>query len=98
MFLFDLFRSFLPLHNPIGFDAADFIELAFTVLLVVLALVFRPWIDPYARLFAVSTRKSLVLLAALSVSLRLAVVPHHAIPSHMVSDESSHLLVADTLL
>ena len=98
MFLFDLFRSFLPLHNPIGFGAADFIELAFTVLLVVLALVFRPWIEPYARLFAVSTRWSMVLLAALPVSLRLAVVPHHAIPSPMVSDEFSHLLVADTLL
>ena len=98
MFLFDLFRSFLPLHNPIGFGAADFIELAFTVLLVVLALVFRPWIEPYARRFAVSTRWSMVLLAALPVALRLALVPHHAIPSPMVSDEFSHLLVADTLL
>jgi len=28
MFLFDLFRSFLPLHNPIGFGAADFMEFA----------------------------------------------------------------------
>jgi hypothetical protein len=98
MFLFDLFRSFLPLHNPIGFGAADFIELAFTVLLVVLALVFRPWIEPYARRFAVSTRWSMVLLAALPVALRLALVPHHAIPSPVVSDEFSHLLVADTLL
>ena len=98
MFLFDLFRSFLPLHNPIGFGAADFIELAFTVLLVVLTLVFRPWIEPYARRFAVSTRWSMVLLAALPVALRLALVPHHAIPSPMVSDEFSHLLVADTLL
>lgn len=98
MFLFDLFRSFLPLHNPIGFGAADFIELAFTVLLVVLTLVFRPWIEPYARRFAVSTRWSMVLLAALPVALRLALVPHHAIPSPVVSDEFSHLLVADTLL
>ncbi len=98
MFLFDLFRSFLPLHNPIGFGAADFIELAFTVLLVVLALVFRPWIEPYARRFAVSTRWSMVLMAALPVALRLALVPHHAIPSPMVSDEFSHLLVADSLL
>ena len=98
MFLFDLFRSFLPLHNPIGFGAADFIELAFTVLLVVLTLVFRPWIEPYARRFAVSTRWGMVLLAALPVALRLALVPHHAIPSPVVSDEFSHLLVADTLL
>ena len=25
--MFQLFRSFLPLHNPIGFGASDFIEL-----------------------------------------------------------------------
>jgi hypothetical protein len=98
MFLFDLFRSFLPLHNPIGFGAADFIELAFTVLLVVLAMVFRPWIEPYARRFAVNTRWSMVLLGALAVALRLALLPHHAIPSPTVSDEFSHMLVADTLL
>jgi len=28
MFFFDVFRSFLPLHNSIGFGPADFIELA----------------------------------------------------------------------
>ena len=39
MFLFDFFRSFLPLHNPIGFGAGDFIELALTALLVLLAFV-----------------------------------------------------------
>jgi len=33
MFLFDFFRSFLPLHNPIGFGASDFIELALAALL-----------------------------------------------------------------
>ena len=26
MFLFDFFRSFLPLHNPLGFGASDFVE------------------------------------------------------------------------
>ena len=33
--MFDLFRSFLPLHNPIGFGATDFIELELAALLVV---------------------------------------------------------------
>jgi hypothetical protein len=98
MFLFDLFRSFLPLHNPVGFGPADFIELAFTALLVSLTLVFRPWIEPLVRRFAVDARWSMLLLAALPVALRLALLPYHAIPSPAVSDEFSHLLVADTLL
>jgi len=98
MFLFDFFRSFLPQHNPIGFGAADFIELAFTVLLALLALTFRPWIEPYARRLAPHTRGSMVFLAVLPVALRLALLPHHPIPSPTVSDEFSHLLVADTLL
>ena len=37
-YLFSLFYSFLPLHNPIGFGAADFIELALAILLVAAAL------------------------------------------------------------
>jgi len=38
MVLFDFFRSFLPLHNPIGFGASDFVELALVALLVALVL------------------------------------------------------------
>ena len=98
MFLFDFFRSFLPLHNPIGFGAADFIELAFTILLVLLALAFRSWIEPHARRLAQRERASMALLAALPVALRLGLLPHHPIPTPSVSDEFSHLLVADTLL
>src|SRR5438445_552197 len=33
MFLFRFFSSFLPLQNPIGFGASDFIELALAALL-----------------------------------------------------------------
>ncbi|HXM42214.1 MAG TPA: hypothetical protein VN924_13250 [Bryobacteraceae bacterium] len=32
--MLEIFRSFLPLHNPIGFGASDFIELELAVLLV----------------------------------------------------------------
>jgi hypothetical protein len=98
MFLFHFFRSFLPLHNPIGFGASDFIELAFVVLLALLALARHSWIDPCAQKLAGKTGWCMLLLAALPVVLRLLLVPHHPIPSPAVSDEFSHLLVADTLL
>ena len=40
--------SFVPLHNPIGFGAVDFIELFIAFFLVVLALSWRPFIAPAA--------------------------------------------------
>jgi hypothetical protein len=98
MFLFQFFRSFLPLHNPIGFGASDFMELAFALLLVLLALARRPWLEPYAKRLAGKTGWCVIVLAALPVVLRLLLVFHHPVPTPTVSDEFSHLLVADTLL
>jgi hypothetical protein len=97
MFLFDVFRSFLPLHNSIGFGAADFIELALAAMLVLMALVWRPWIQPYALKLAERTGWSMLLLALLPVVLRLALLAHHPVPSPDVYDEFGHLLQADTL-
>jgi hypothetical protein len=97
MFLFDVFRSFLPLHNPIGFGPADFIELALAAMLVLMALVWRPWIQPYALKLAERTGWSMLLLALLPVVLRLALLAHHPVPSPDVYDEFGHLLQADTL-
>ncbi len=97
MFLFHFFRSFLPLHNTIGFGAADFIELALAAVLVLFALIWRPWIAPCAAKLAPRTGWCMLLLAALPVALRLSLLPHHPIPSPDVYDEFSHLLVADTL-
>src|ERR1039457_4893111 len=97
MFLFDVFRAFLPLHNPIGFGPADFIELALAALLVLMALVWRPWIQPYALKLAEKTGWSMLLLALLPVVLRLALLAHHPVPSPDVYDEFGHLLEADTL-
>jgi hypothetical protein len=94
---FDLFRSFLPLRNPIGFGASDFIELTLAALLAVLALISRPWIEPYAKKFAQKTAWCMFLLAALPVALRLILLPHHPVPSPDLYDEFGHLLVADTL-
>jgi len=93
----DLVRSFLPLRNPIGFGASDFIELIIAALLVLLILISRPWVEPYARRLAPKTGWCMLLLAILPVALRLALLPHHPVPTPDIYDEFSHLLVADTL-
>ena len=93
----DFFRSFLPLENPIGFGAADYLELLLAALMVALALVWRPRIEPRLRKLAGRTFWSMALLAALPVALRLLLLPHHSAPTPDVYDEFSHLLVADTL-
>src|SRR5690242_9698297 len=96
MFLFDWFRSFLPLRNPIGFGAADFIELAAAVLLVTLLVARRRVEAPFAKL-AARTGWSMLLLAALAIVLRLAMLPQSPVPTPSGADDFSHLLVADTV-
>src|ERR1700693_1753311 len=93
----DLVRSFLPLRNPIGFGASDFIEFTIAGLLLVLILISRPWLEPYARRLAPKTGWGMLLLAILPGALRLALLAHHPVPTPDIYDEFSHLLVADTL-
>jgi hypothetical protein len=92
-----LFRSFQPLRNPIGFGAADFIELFLTLMIAGSILIFRPWIEPWARRLSRRTVWCMLLLAALPVVLRLALLRHHPVPTPDLYDEFGHLLVADTL-
>jgi hypothetical protein len=93
----DLVRSFLPLRNPIGFGASDFIELIIGGLLILAAVGSRSWIEPYLRRLAPKTGWCMLLLAILPVALRLALLPNHPVPAPDIYDEFSHLLVADTL-
>jgi hypothetical protein len=96
MFLFDFFRSFLPLHNPIGFGASDFLELILAVLLAAFVLL-RACVELYGRKLAVRTVWCMALLAALPVALRLALLARHPIPTPAGADDFSYLLLADTL-
>lgn len=96
MFLFQLFRSFLPLHNPIGFGASDFIELELAALLVVLILAYAGG-AAYAQRLAARTGWSMLALAILPIALRLALLPHSPVPTPSGADDFAHLLVADML-
>lgn len=97
MFLFRLFRSFLPLHNPIGFGADDFVELGLAALLVLLIL-FHARTIIYLQSLARRTWLSMLLLAVLPVVLRLALLPQSPIPTAGGADDFAHLLAGDTLL
>src|SRR5208283_462776 len=94
--MFQLFRSFLPLHNPIGFGASDFIELELAALLVLLMAV-HAGLGGWARKLAARTAWSMLALAVLPIGLRLAMLAESPAPMPNGSDEFSHLLVADTL-
>jgi hypothetical protein len=96
MFLFDFFRSFLPLHNPLGFGASDFVEFAAVALLVTLILA-RGLVEPAARRLAARTGWCMLLLFALPVVLRLALLPHFPVPTPGGADDYGYLLLADTL-
>lgn len=96
MYLFHLFYSFLPLHNPIGFGAADFLEFGVAALLVALIL-GRAALEPAALRLASRTGWSMLLLAALAAGFRLALLPHFPAPTPAGADDFSYLLLSDTL-
>jgi hypothetical protein len=96
VYLFDFFRSFLPLHNPIGFGAVDFIELALAALLVIFVLARGP-VEPVVRKLAQKTGWCMLFLAGLTIALRLALLSSHPVPTAQGADDYSYLLLGDTL-
>ena len=95
-YLFRLFYSFLPLHNPIGFGAADFIEITLALVLAGAALAWAKWAARAER-FASNVAWSMAILAVLPVVLRLAMLHTSPIPSPLGADDFSYLLLGDTL-
>jgi hypothetical protein len=80
------------------FGVADIVELALAALLLFMAIVARPFLEPFARKLAPRTAWCMLLLALLPLALRLAMLAQHPVPSPEVYDEFGHLFVADTLL
>jgi hypothetical protein len=95
-YLFRLFYSFLPLHNPIGFGASDFVEIALALLLAGAVLAWQKWANEANRL-ASQTVWCMAILGALPVVLRLAMLPTAPIPTALGADDFSYLLLGDTL-
>ncbi|MFL6351408.1 MAG: hypothetical protein ACJ74Z_06120 [Bryobacteraceae bacterium] len=96
MYFFHLFRSFLPLRNPIGFGASDFIAFTVAALLVLIVLSW-PAIQPYAQRLANRPAWCMFVLGTLPIVLRLGLLVDNPVPVPSGSDDFSYLLLADTL-
>ncbi|MGA8599119.1 MAG: hypothetical protein WB676_30750 [Bryobacteraceae bacterium] len=96
MYLFHIFRSFLPLHNPIGFGAADLVELALAACLLFVVLA-NPPAKRLAALLMGRPAICMTALAALPVILRLVLLPQSPAPMPAGADDFSYVLLADTL-
>src|SRR5580700_3526743 len=95
-YLFHVFRSFIPLLNPIGFGASDLIEFFVAAVLVALVLA-RNHVVRLAQSFAERTVWCMLALGTLTVALRLALLPQAGAPIATTADDASYLLLADTL-
>ncbi len=96
MYFFHLFRSFLPLRNPIGFGASDFIAFIVTALLV-LIVVSWPAMQPYMQRLANRPAWCMFVLGMLPILLRIGLLANSPVPVPSGSDDFSYLLLADTL-
>jgi hypothetical protein len=96
MYLFQIFRSFLPLHNPLGFGISDLLILALAILLSVL-LLGKAYLGPAVEKISREPRTCMALLFALAIVLRLALLPQSPVPIPSGADDFSYVLLGDTL-
>ncbi len=96
MYLFHFLRSFLPLRNPIGFGAGDFIELALALLLVGLLFAWAWSRNGFERL-ANRPHWCMLFIGLLPIALRLLLLPHCPPPLPAGADDFSYVLLGDTL-
>lgn len=96
MFSSPLFRFLDPSQNPLGFDAVDFLMAGLAILLAGIMLT-RAQLLSLANRLAGRTRRSMAILFALPIVLRLALLGSHPVPIPRVSDDFSYVLLGDTL-
>ncbi len=96
MNLFHFFRLLVPLRNPIGFGASDFILIAVAALFVLITFLW-PAVKPNIQELAARPLWCMLCVAALPVLLRLALLHSCPVPVPSGSDDFSYLLLADTL-
>ncbi|HWF07165.1 MAG TPA: hypothetical protein VG297_01815 [Bryobacteraceae bacterium] len=91
-----LLRLVVPTQSTFGFSPADYVLLG---LAGVIAGVFALRLQILWAVNALAKRPlvSMLVLAALPIALRLAMLGHHPVPVPRVADDFSYLLLGDTL-
>jgi len=97
VYLFHIFRSFVPLRNPLGFGVSDLLALG-VALLALIAIFGHAWAGDWFASAARRTAWCMIALFVLPIALRLALLPRVPPPVPATSDEFSSLTLADTLL
>lgn len=85
-----------PLSNPAGFGVGDSLLFALAAILCLL-IAAAVWLESPLRRWADKKVLWFGLFAVLPVILRVALLPHHPVPTPNTADDFSYLLLGDTL-